>query len=651
MNEGYTYIKAVSGDGEKPVEKHEQAISSFERHREMYEQYAGYSIAVKPAPEGLDTFAFDLETNTIYLNDKFYALLGYPEEGTSFATFHEIEHFREKLALLKEKDGAYVFGQYLEKLDTKASPHAGAYGVMDNCISDIRQNGAVVARTHVGFDAIEKQLYRDVQFPDVDFMKEGNNKPLHIQLPYAILNEYRSGRVCVVDERARKVIDELQHTTLPNGKVVDLLALMTNPDPKVVSMSKRLLIQDTYVWPRMLELLEEDLKEAQKKKEKDDEGEGKKGGEENKGGKGQESKNNTSPQNGVVQPQENPSPNEVFREAYAEAGKRVPNATPVDAQKEALKKWVQENGSEEDRVNKALAERLGVKKEEVKAYKDIARSLNAPNPETQESVIDDLEKVIRRIISRRLKEKHKPRYPVEEGDELVDPAGWLAEVRGGNFEPKVWEDTEIKLEKSKKCGDVEITLVCDRSGSMKGEKQREQQKALVLFMEALKRFNDVLDDEESRVEKPLTIQSEIYTFQADSTDGVPIKKMGKVLTEKERIVSSAKVATTSGGSTTDFISLEAITKSIVPETVEKIKEGELRKIVIVFTDGDSDDSSRVRTVCTALRKQGVVVIGVGITEAGKSALTTYAPKAVLAERAEDLPKVLADILKEVLADV
>lgn len=649
MHEGYTYIKAISDDTEKSEGKHEQAISSFERHREMYEQYAGYSITVKPAPEGLDTFAFDLETNTIYLNDKFYALLGYPEEGTSFATFHEIEHFREKLALLKEKDGAYVFGQYLEKLDTKASPHSGAYGVMDNCISDIRQNGAVVARTHAGFDTIEKQLYKDVQFPDVDFVKESNKKPLHIQLPYAILNEYRSGRACVVDERVRKVIDKLQHTTLPNGKVVDLLALMTNPDPKVVSMSKRLLIQDTYIWPHVLELLEEDLNEVQKKKEEG--GEGKKDEGKNDDEKSQKPQNDTSPQNAGGQPQENPNPNEVFKEVYAEAQKRVPNAMPVDTQKEALKKWVQENGNEEDRVNKALAERLGVKKEDVKAYKDIARALSAPNPEAQESVIDDLEQVIRRIISRRFKEKHKPRYPVEEGDELVDPAGWLAEVRGGNFEPKVWEDTEIKLEKSKKCGDVEVTLVCDRSGSMKGEKQREQQKALVLFMEALKRFNDVLDDEESRVEKPLTIQSEIYTFQADDTDGVPIKKMGKALTEKERIVSSAKVATTPGGSTTDFISLEAIAQSIVPETVEKIKEGELRKIVIVFTDGNSDDSRRVHTVCGALRKQGVTVIGVGITEGGKSALTTYAPKAVFAERAEDLPKVLADILKEMLADV
>jgi hypothetical protein len=639
--ESPTFIKNIHENGvSKEDEKHERAISSFETHRDMYEQYAGYAVTVEPAPEDLDTFAFDLKNNTIYLNDKFYTLLGYPEVGTSFATFHEIEHFREKLALLKERGGARIFEQYLAKLDGKVSPYAEAYSVVDNCISDVRQNAAVMARTHAGFDDIEKQLYKDVQFPDVDFTKEGHSQPLHVQLPYAILNEYRSGRTCVVDEWVRTIMNELQHTTLPNGKVVDVLALMTNPDPKVVSMSKRLQIQDTYVWPRVLELLEKDLEEEKEKTQNNGEEEG---------GEGQSSAEEGGKQeSGDAQ---KPNPNEVFKDVYAEAKKRVPNALPIEAQKESLKKWVEENGSAEQQKNKVLAEKLGVKPEEVKKYKDIVQELHKNKPETNESVIDELEHVIRRIISRRLKERQVPRYPVEEGDELVDPAGWLAEVQGGNFEPKVWEDTEIKLKKEQKFGDVEITLVCDRSGSMEGQKQREQQKALVLFMEALKRFNDILDDEEVNVEKPLSIKSEIYTFQADMLDAVPVKRMGKVLSEKERIMSCSKVSTTPGSKTTDFVPLEIIQKGLTSETIEKIQEGELKKIIIVFTDGDSSDASRVQSTCATLRGKGVVVIGVGITSEGKSALVTYSPQAMLAEKAEDLPLVLKDILKEVLMDV
>ncbi len=632
---------------------HEKAISLFEKHRELFEQYAGYSITIKPAPTGLDTFAFDLKSNTIYLNDKFYSLLGYPEAGTSFATFHEIEHFREKLALLDEENGTAIFDAYLNKLDTRISPQAGAYGVMDNCISDVRQNGAVVLRTHEGFDEVEKKLYTDVQFPDVDFTAQ----PLHVQLPYAILNEYRSGRQCVVDPRVREIITELQHTKLKNGKEIDLIALMTNPDPKVVSMSKRLLIQDKHIWPRVQELLEEDLKQQQEERKDSGESQDSQNGEQGSDGEkseGQSGEQGTSDEKGTGK-QENaegaPNPNEIFKDVYADAAKRVPNAMPVEAQKEALKEWAKENGSPSQQAERKIAEKLGVRPEDLRAYKRIAEAFNTPNLETNESTIDELEELIKSIISRRPKEVHKPKRPVDDGEELEEPAIWMAEVMAGNLQPNAWERTEIKLEKDKKFGEIEITLICDRSGSMRGEKQREQQKALVLFMEALKRFNDMLDDEEASVEKQLSIKSEIYTFQADGTDATPVKKMGKVLTERERITSAAKVATTPGDSTTDFIPLEAIQRSLDSETLEKIKEGELRKVVIVFTDGASDDSSRVGRVCDDLRKKGVMVVGVGITESGKSALTTYAPKAVLAGRAEELPLRLREILKEILTDV
>jgi hypothetical protein len=41
----------------------------------------------------------------------------------------------------------------------------------------------------------------------------------------------------------------------------------------------------------------------------------------------------------------------------------------------------------------------------------------------------------------------------------------------------------------------------------------------------------------------------------------------------------------------------------------------------------------------------------GITEDGKAALTTYAPDAKLAEKAEQLGKTLGELLQEHLADV
>jgi len=82
-----------------------------------------------------------------------------------------------------------------------------------------------------------------------------------------------------------------------------------------------------------------------------------------------------------------------------------------------------------------------------------------------------------------------------------------------------------------------------------------------------------------------------------------------------------------------------------------MREGKLKKIVIVMTDGDSDDAKRVQEQLGKLREIGVSVVGVGITEEGKSALTTYAPEARLCTEAPELAVVLGELLKEHLRDV
>ena len=183
-----------------------------------------------------------------------------------------------------------------------------------------------------------------------------------------------------------------------------------------------------------------------------------------------------------------------------------------------------------------------------------------------------------------------------------------------------------------------------------GKKLVEQRKAAVFMMEALKEFADLADEERINMNTPLEVRSEVYTFQQSDEDATPIKKMSKELGEKERIDVMVKIST-APGSTTDFIPLETINNNLSEEDLKKIEEGELKKIVIVFTDGESNDAQRVQNILGKLRDKGVIVIGVGITEGGKAALTTYAPDARLAEQAEKLSNVLADVLKDNLADL
>ena len=101
-----------------------------------------------------------------------------------------------------------------------------------------------------------------------------------------------------------------------------------------------------------------------------------------------------------------------------------------------------------ERADNEYAEKLGVKKAELQKYRNLVKSLEKIiNPETGENIVQELRNLIERIIAKRLKPAQVPRYPVEEGEDLVDPALLVSDVKAGNLEPKVWETTEVKREK------------------------------------------------------------------------------------------------------------------------------------------------------------------------------------------------------------
>src|SRR3989344_9702549 len=209
-----------SGEDNEGKKAHEKAVKFVESHRDFFERYAKGKIKIEPAPEGLDTFAFDLQTNTIYVNSKFYENLGFSEAKTTFATCHEVEHLLEKAALLSEEGGHEIFHNYLERIKKDK-----AFGLLDNCVADIRENRSVVGRTNRSFADLESNLYQQDLFPSVDLTQyadeEGNSKstPRHIQFSQAILREHRvPGEVCVVAPEVREKLDQLYSLTSKKGK-------------------------------------------------------------------------------------------------------------------------------------------------------------------------------------------------------------------------------------------------------------------------------------------------------------------------------------------------------------------------------------------------------------------------------------------------
>jgi hypothetical protein len=670
--------------GEKMA--HREAVEFVARHKDFLDHYAKGQIQIEPAPEGLNTFAFDLKKDTIYVNSMFYKERGLSEAKTAFAMCHEIEHFMEKSATLREVGGEKVFGDYVEKIKKSE-----AFGILDNCVADIRENKAVIGKTNRDFAELEQKMYKEDLFKEIDF----TSAPKHIQFPQALLREARVlGEECIVAPEVRAKLDHVYNMTSKNGR--PFLDIMTDPS---IPMSARLKLQERYLEPIVKELLEEDLKdreEEQKKREKQEqgggegeagengeqensessdgkqsEGEGQSGNQNDKGNEGestkeaqsQKSKQNKKGQgSGKPTPEKSSSdsarsgkidPNEIFKADYEKVKEKFPEAMPIEELEKALKEWQESGGgtSESDTADAEYAKKLGTSKEAIKNYAELVKKVNGiVNPETNERVVDELRALFSRVISKRVKKNLMPKYPTEEGDYLVDPALLVAEARVGNFEPKVWESLEWKDKQDKHFGAVEFSIVCDRSGSMEGAKQREQQKAVVMVMEALKEFMDMVEEDKVNTITPLSVSSEVYSFQGDSGDKIPLKKMSDDFSEKERIVVAEALSTTDG-STTDYVVLEEIAKNLTDEMIEKMRDGEMKKIVVVMTDGESDNTSRVQAVLKKLKESHVVVVGIGITRDGESALTTYAPDARLSENASDLSTVLADVLKDHLKAV
>ena len=637
-----------------------EALSFVEEHRDFLEHYARGGIHFEAAPKGLETFAFNLETDTIYISPRFYKNRGLSKPRTLFATLHEIEHFLEKKRILAEKGGVRKFEQYLDRIKkSKAFAH------MDNCVADIHENRSVVSKTNEAMGELEVNMYREDLFKATDF----TDRPKHIQLSEALLRESRvPGEECNVAPEVREAIEVIKNTKMKGKR--KFMDVLTDPE---IPMSLRLEQQNNVIWPQVEALLKQDIEDRKKPKQGEGEGKGEgqgdNGEDEPKAGEGQPSENKEgeegkpkpakaddkkigSPEKGDGE-DETADPNKIFAEEYEKAEKRIPNAVPLEEIERALKEWKKAKGGEnqKEKADQEYADQIGVIKEELQNYRNIVEQLNQiRNLETNVRIIDELSDLIKRIIANRLKVGHAPKYPVEEGDELVDPAQLVADVSAGNLEPKVWESTEVREKRGERFGEVEITLVCDRSGSMRGTKAIEQQKSAVLMMEVLKEFADICEEEKINVDKPLEIRSEVYSFKSDSNDSIPIKKMSKELGEKERIKVAALLSDTSGG-TTDFICLEALYGNLDDETKNKIKNGELKKIVIVFTDGESDAPERVQAVLGHLRRDGIIAVGVGLTKDGSPVMSTYAPEARVVEDVSQLPITIADLLKEHLAHI
>src|SRR3989344_606170 len=609
----------------------ESAEEFFETHRDFLESYvADSSVEIKPSPPALGTFAIDLEKGVMYAEPKFFTEQGYSLDKSMFATLHEFEHFREKRELLSDKNGERVWKAHLAKI--KANRH---FKIFDNCFDDIKMNRAVVSRAP-SIDESRRGLYAENLFADKDFTKQ----PKHLQFSYALLRERMlPGEKCAVTPEVRAEIDRLGNV---KSEEVSLLDYASDPN---TPMALRLELQRRFLEPVLEKFFKEDVEEKEKKKE----GEGKSGGEEGKEKKSAKGKKGKKTKKSG---EKSPNPEDYFQNEYDDYFKKNPEPISEKEIEKAVEDFLEGKKGEkslDEMAEEAYGRSPGVSPEDLRDYRKFYEQLeNIKNPETDKSVVEEIREIFKKIIAERLRPRLISKLPVTEGEILAKPAETVAQVRAGVHEPVVWETVEPKERPKELFGDFEVTVVADRSGSMEGKKAEEQRRAVALVLEALKEFSDEMDEMRSDIAYDLNVRTESWSFGGENELAI-LKPLSNTLSEKERVAVYKTLTDTPGDHTKDFLALEGIAKGISAEDETKIREKKMRKIIIVMSDGASDEPARVQKSLIGLREKGVSVVGVGITSEGAAIVSTYAPDGLVCDQMADLPRVLGELLKKEIA--
>lgn len=612
----------------------------FDTHRAFFEHYAhDASIEVAPPMPG-ESFAIDLEKGTMYTDINFFTEKGYSPDKCVFATCHELEHFKEMKELLSEKEGEKIWKRHNDKRRQKQR-----FNIMDNCFDDVKMNRSVLSHVPT-LGHTKDNLYKENLFPALDY----TDVPKHLQFSYALLREAMiESESLKLDAEVRSEIDRLRGIKNENG--VSLLDYASHPD---TPMSTRLKLQEAFLEPVLEKLFEKDLKKKKEDEEKND-----KASDKNKKGEGKESdvdsKNKDDTQKSKQKSKSQPpkKPEDYFKKDYEKYHENNPQPVNQKQIEDAIKKYIdaqKDKKTIDQLTEEAYAKAEGVTYEELSEYRRFWQEIkNIKNPETDESVVEELRNVFRRIIAERKKPKLSSKLPEKEGDLLAFPAEAVVAIKSGSDDPEVWQTLEVKEKPKELYGNFDITFVGDRSGSMSGQKAIEQRKAAALILESLKEFSDDVDKTHNDLTVDLHIRTECWSF-GDKEQVEVLKPLSKELTEKQRVHVFKTLADTPG-STKDFLALEQIHASISAEDIEKIKTKKLKKIIIVTSDGQSDDSGRLQRSIQDLREKGITVVGVGITTDGEAVKSSYAPDGQVCKETADLPAVLGELLKRQLADL
>lgn len=164
-----------------------------------------------------------------------------------------------------------------------------------------------------------------------------------------------------------------------------------------------------------------------------------------------------------------------------------------------------------------------------------------------------------------------------------------------------------------------VVILGDRSGSMSGEQLMVAIQSTFVTAEALELLSGVC--------------CAVGFFPWGPTQVAQLKEFG------DKPKASRFAINASGGT--------PMAEALLWAGMKLSQRKETRKIVVFMTDGQPDDSQKVRRALQRLSHCGIETYGIGILD---KSLLQWLPEGRCIERIEELPKALVDGLKEALVD-
>ena len=578
-------------------------------------------------------WATDLETGLVTIDLLFFLEKGYSADDCVFSILHELmSHVRDVKCdpVVAARQRAFIMG-------SKDPQEQQARHIFNNILTDIHGNKQIMnmlpAMRKVGADLYNNRLFlTEHDGKPVDY----TNIPMHLQFLYKIIRqEMIPGSETPVRQEVDEAIDQLRNF---QGGQIDLISFLTDPgargaNGKKLSGSDRFDYWLTQIWPKYEKLMKLDKQEAKDAQTQQQNGD--------------QQTNNTAEQRDT-DPSQNDNAKQdsnPFADAYTdyfdnkhpepfspEEHEKIHNAIDKAAQEKRHETMTSEQREHARRAaaNRRYREQTGHSLVEKQQYDDEVQRFHRQISEMRtvfKSVLDEVV-ATRRGLSRR---SH------QDGD-ILDPnrlAQTITDIKS-SITPEAFQRYETVRGRTELNCKTDYFFVFDCSGSMGGTPAQAAASCAVIMLEGLagmERDIRQLEEQQSIDLSDLSIRTSLYTFGSNATCHKPLSSD---LNDKQRLDTYAAVTAANAGWTADYLALQEITA--LPHDRDR------RRIVVVVTDGASNDPGAAQAAISQLRRdQNTVVYGVSI--GSDAAEHLYAPNAKRINNPKDLPNVLQSFIE------